>query len=94
MKNLFYNLNSVEISYGDDTLTNVIQIAERIADIDECLKQLHGSLPDIEQQQIIDRLQKLVELNQRIKEELEQQVERLNTMKMDLHREITLDGVK
>jgi chromosome segregation ATPase len=94
MKNLFYNLNSVEVSYGDDTLTTVIQIDERITDIAECIQHLQGTLPDVEQRQIMDRLEKLVELNQRIREELEQQVERLNTIKMEVNREITLDGVK
>ena len=80
MENLKFNIDSVEISYGDNVLTSIIQIDERISDIDTYLRT-HNAFNDFEKTEIIDRLNKLLELNQKIQQELEMQVQKINNMK-------------
>jgi hypothetical protein len=80
MENLKFNLDSVEVSYGDNTLTSVIQIDERISDIANYLRT-HNDFNDFEKTEIIDRLNKLIELNQKIQQELEEQVQKINNIK-------------
>jgi predicted chitinase len=76
MENLLYNLNSVEISYGDNALNTIIQIEERITDIAEAISD-NDDFTDFEKAQVRDRLEKLVEVNENIQKELEKQVHKL-----------------
>jgi len=82
MKDLLYNLDSVEVSYGDAILNAVIQLNERIDEISSQRKtsQFNG----FEKSETADRIQKLVELNQRIQKELQKQVEKLHKMELSL----------
>jgi hypothetical protein len=79
MKNLLFNLNSVEESYGESILTSVIQINERI---DEIAASLHESPPsnDFLIEEFSGRIEKLRELNRKIREELHQQEEKLRSI--------------
>ncbi|MBT1688794.1 hypothetical protein [Dawidia soli] len=86
MENLKFNLDSVEISYGDNALTSIIQIDERISDITTYLRT-HNDFNDFEKTEIIDRLNKLIELNQKIQQELEAQVQKINDIKPMLAHE-------
>lgn len=79
MQNILYNLNSVEESYGESTLTGVIQIHERIADIAMYIDLNSGYLNDYEKEETKDRLNKLIDLNRKIRAELEKQEEDLMT---------------
>lgn len=82
MKDLLYNLDSVEVSYGDAILSAVIQLNERI---DEISSQRETSqFNGFEKSETADRIQKLVELNQRIQKELQKQVEKLHKMELSL----------
>ena len=76
MENLLHNLNSVEISYGDNALTSIIQIEERINDIAESLSS-DDQLSDFERTEVRDRLDKLVDVNRDIQKELEKQAARI-----------------
>lgn len=82
MKDLLYNLDSVEVSYGDAILNAVILLNERIDEISGQRKttQFNG----FEKSETADRIQKLVELNQRIQKELQKQVEKLHKMELSL----------
>ncbi|MBT1707128.1 hypothetical protein KK062_02785 [Fulvivirgaceae bacterium PWU5] len=80
MENLKFNLDSVEVSYGDNALTSIVQIDERISGITNYLRT-HNELNDFEKTEIIDRLNKLIELNHKIQEELEAQVQKINDIK-------------
>lgn len=86
MENLKFNLDSVEVSYGDNALTSIIQIDERISDITTYLRT-HNDFNDFEKTEIIDRLNKLIELNQKIQQELEAQVQKINDIKPMLAHE-------
>ena len=79
MKNLLYNLNSVEESYGEAILTSVIQNDERI---NEIANSLHESPPlnDFLIEEFTGRIEKLRELNKKIREELHQQEEKLRSI--------------
>ena len=79
MQNILYNLNSVEESYGESTLTGVIQIHERISDIALYVDLKSAYLNDYEKEETKDRLNKLIDLNRRIRTELEKQEENLMT---------------
>lgn len=82
MKDLLYNLDSVEVSYGDNLLNSVVQINERIEDI---LRQSETTkFNDFEKNETAGRIQKLVELNQRIQKELQKQLEKLHQMDLGL----------
>ncbi len=72
MKNLLYNFNSVEESYGESALTTVVQINERI---DEIVDAFPDSEPinDFLIEEFTGRIDKLLELNQKIQEELREQ---------------------
>jgi oligoendopeptidase F len=80
MENLKFNLDSVEVSYGDNVLTSVIQIDERISSIASYI-QMHNESNDFEKTETIDRLDKLIELNHKIQQELEAQVQKINNIK-------------
>jgi hypothetical protein len=79
MKNLLYNLDSIEVFYGDVALNSTIQIDERITDAAEALQD--NQFNDFEKDQIAGRLDKLVLLNIKIQSELEAQIEKLNAIK-------------
>lgn len=80
MENLKFNLDSVEVSYGDNVLTSVIQIDERISSIASYI-HTHNESNDFEKTETIDRLNKLIELNHKIQKELEAQVLKINNLK-------------
>jgi hypothetical protein len=82
MKDLLYNLDSVEVSYGDAILNAVIQLNERIDEISG--QQTTNQFNGFEKSETADRIQKLVELNQRIQKELQKQVEKLHKMELSL----------
>jgi hypothetical protein len=88
MKNLLYNLNSVEESYGESALTTVIQISERVDEI-------AGSFPESEPinaflvEEFTGRIEKLIDLNQKIQEELRVQEEKLRQVRSELLHENT-----
>ena len=83
MENLLFNMDSVEVSYGDNLLNSIIQIDERIADIDKFTHD-HIAFNDFEKRQMTDRLNKLIELNHKIKQRLDDQTARLNAIKQNL----------
>ncbi len=82
MKDLLYNLDSVEVSYGDAILNAVIQLNERIDEISN--QHQTSEFNGFEKGETADRIQKLVELNQRIQKELQKQVEKLHKMELSL----------
>jgi len=86
MESLLFNLDSVEISYGDNTLTSVIQINERISDIAEYLRK-HHEFNGFEKTQLADRLNKLVDLNHQVQRELILQTQKIEDIKLDLQSE-------
>lgn len=86
MENLKFNLDSVEVSYGDNVLTSIVQIDERISGIANYLRQ-HNEFNDFEKTETIDRLNKLIELNHKIQQELEAQVQKINDIKPMLAHE-------
>jgi hypothetical protein len=92
MQNILYNLNSVEESYGESTLTGVIQIHERIADIAMYTDLNSAYLNDFEREETKDRLNKLIDLNRRIRAELEKQEEDLMTAASKLMPMVKSDG--
>jgi hypothetical protein len=87
MKNLLYSLNSVEESYGEVTLTNVVQIFERVNDIVESATVQLNSLSDFEREELTGRLDKLIALNLKVRSELRKQELKLDSLKMKLHPE-------
>ena len=88
MENLLYNLDSVEVSYGDNILNSVIQVNERIEEIIQQSKT--NQYNDFEKNETVDRIQKLVDLNQRIQEELQKQLERLHQLDLGLMTSLDL----
>lgn len=83
MKDLLYNLNSVEESYGDATLTTVVQIFERLDEISEQLKNPE-SLNDFLKDEYAGRIDKLLDLNHRIQHELQAQEELIRRTRANL----------
>lgn len=81
MKDLKYNLDSVEVSYGDNTLTSITTIATRIDDIAENLRTHDAEFNDFEREEISRRLDKLIELNQKIQQECKEQADTLASIK-------------
>lgn len=79
MKDLLYNFDSIEISYGDNALTSIVQIDERISDIAQALEATQ--LNDFEKEQIAARVDKLIFLNYKIQKELELQIVKLKDLK-------------
>lgn len=79
MTDLLYNIDSVEVAYGDNALNCVVQIQERITDIAEYI-QTHDELNDFEKTQLEDRLNKLIDLNVKVQEELQDQIEKINAI--------------
>lgn len=86
MKNLLYNLNSVEESYGDSALTTIIQINERIDDISNAFTKSEP-INDFLVEEFSGRIEKLIELNQKIQEELKMQEIKLRQIHMGLFQE-------
>jgi hypothetical protein len=76
MKDLLYNLDSVEVAYGDDVANSINQIEKRILDIAEYIQQ-HDAFNDFEKTQLSDRVNKLIDLNYGVQQQLEAQVEKL-----------------
>jgi hypothetical protein len=82
MKDLLYNLDSVEVSYGDNILNSVVQVNEQI---EEILRQRQTSdFNGFEKSETADRIQKLVDLNQKVQKELQKQLEKLHKMELSL----------
>ena len=81
MKNLLYNLNSVEESYGDSALTTIVQINERIDDISNAFAKSEP-INDFLIEEFSGRIEKLIELNQKIQEELK--VQELKLLKINM----------
>jgi hypothetical protein len=77
MQDILYNLNSVEESYGESALTGIIQIYERIREISDYVSNNQQTLNDFEKEELRDRLDKLLNLNFKIRSELELQVKKL-----------------
>jgi hypothetical protein len=84
MVNILYNLNSVEQSYGEATLTTVVQIDERINGMVEYVMHHNNDLNDFEKDELAFRVDKLISLNRQIAAELEKQAETLRNMKKNL----------
>jgi len=83
MENLLFNIDSVEVSYGDNALTSIVQINERIQDIERYLHE-HHNFNDFEKSQLIDRLSKLEDLNRQVQRELVSQTNKLAELKSSL----------
>jgi len=83
MENLLFNLDSVEVSYGDSALPSIIQINERIQDIEKYLHE-HQNFNDFEKSQLADRLSKLEELNRQVQRELVSQKQKIAELKSSL----------
>jgi hypothetical protein len=80
MENLLYNLDSVESSYGSSLITAIIQRDERISDISGFLSE-DPALNDFERSELVDRLNKLIELNRNAQMELERQAQKLESLR-------------
>jgi hypothetical protein len=80
MENLVYNLDSAEASYGENLLTAVIQIDERISDIDTFTEEIKLRT-DFDRMEIKDRIEKIIRLNKNVQMELERQVQKLEDVK-------------
>jgi hypothetical protein len=76
MKNLVYNVNSVEETYGEAMLTTVIQLYERLEEISGGVKA-QQPLNDLLREEFAGRIEKLLQLNRRIQHELQMQEEML-----------------
>lgn len=85
MKDLLYNLDSVSVSYGDNALTSIIQIDERINEIVNFFKL--DNFNDFEKTETADRLEKILSLNRDIRAELEKQDKKLMDLKNQLNKE-------
>ncbi len=87
MKDLLYNLDSVAVSYGDNALTSIIQIDERINEIVNFFKS--DKFNDFEKTETADRLQKIIDLNKDVRTELQKQETKLAELKYQLTNEAT-----
>jgi hypothetical protein len=86
MKNLLYNFNSVEESYGESALTTVVQINERIDEIADSFPESEP-INDFLIEEFTGRIDKLIELNQKIQEELREQEAKLRRVNAELLHE-------
>jgi hypothetical protein len=80
MEHLLYNLDSVESSYGSSLITAIIQLDERISDISGFLSE-DPALNDFERSELVDRLNKLIDLNRQAQMELERQAQKLESLR-------------
>jgi hypothetical protein len=80
MENLLYNLDSLESSYGSSLITAIIQLDERIGDLSGFLAE-DPSLNDFERTELVDRLNKLIELNRNAQMELERQAQKFELLR-------------
>jgi hypothetical protein len=84
MENIRYNLDSLEVSYGNNVLNSVTLLNERLIDLREgTLKQLN-ELDNFQRVEISDRVFKLIKLNQAIQAELQNQIALLNGLEAKL----------
>lgn len=81
MKDLLYILNSLEGFYGETTLTSVIQADERVRDLTSAIAN-QPSLNGYEFEELSDRLGKLIALNAKVREELENQLRALEEVRL------------
>lgn len=84
MKDLLYILNSLEEFYGETTLTSVIQADERVRDLRAAIASLSSKLNGYEFEELSDRLCKLITLNAKVREELENQVHALEDARLNI----------
>ena len=84
MENVYFNLDSIESSYGENILTAVIQIDERISDL-EAFFLKDESLNDFEKLQVVEKLNKINELNDKIHGELALQMQRIIRIQQGLN---------
>lgn len=80
MENLLYNLDSLESSYGSSLITAIIQLDERIGDLSGFLAE-DPALNDFERTELVDRLNKLIELNRNAQMELERQAQKFELLR-------------
>jgi len=80
MENLLYNLDSLESSYGSSLITAIIQLDERISDISGFLSE-DPVLNDFERSELVDRLNKLIDLNRHAQMELERQAQKFESLR-------------
>lgn len=80
MENLLYNLDSAEASYGENLLTAVIQLDERISSIDTFTEDVKLRT-DFDRMEIKDRIDRIIRLNKNVQMELERQVQKLEHVK-------------
>lgn len=80
MENMLYNLDSLESSYGSSLITAIIQLDERISDLSGFLAE-DPSLNDFERTELVDRLNKLIELNRNAQMELERQAQKFELLR-------------
>jgi len=83
MENLLFNLDSAEASYGENVLTTVIQIDERISGIAEFVDK-DKNHNDFELSEVTERLDRLIRKNRDVQMELERQVQRIEYVKQNL----------
>ena len=83
MKNINFNLDSIESSYGENILTSIIQVDERIEDLESSLSA-NQSQNDFEKLQVVERLNKINELLSKIQHELSLQRQKISTIQQSL----------
>jgi hypothetical protein len=84
MENPNFNLDSIESAYGENILTAVIQLDERIEDLASLLSG-DDSYTDFEKTQFIHRLEKINDLNDMIRKELNIQQDKITRMQQKLY---------
>jgi len=83
MENVYFNLDSIESSYGENILTAVIQIDERISDLESFFEK-DESLNGFERLQVVEKLDKINVLNDKIHGELALQIQRIIKIQQSL----------
>jgi|GEM_PF-2008438 len=84
MKDILYILNSLEEFYGETTLTSVIQADERVSDLVSSVANQTSSLNGYEVEELSDRINKLITLNARVREEFEKQSHALEEARLNI----------
>ena len=88
MEDLYYNLDSIQSQYGENVLTAVIQMDERIRDVASYFPT-HDALNDFEKLQVADRLQQMAVLNAKIQHELDIQLQKITSIQDSLTSVVT-----
>jgi hypothetical protein len=83
MENPYFNLDSIASAYGENILTAVIQLNERIDDLASVLSADEAS-NDFEKTQFSHRLKKILELQDMITKELGLQRQKLTAIQQRL----------